>query len=164
MPQAILPIFPDGVTHINSILAFHKNEAGQIVYFNGTMPLFTHDQNDKESFKMITAQFCVSGSAKQVEIARAFGIKIINVKRAVKLYREEGPKSFFIPQKRRGAVVLTAEVVKRAQALLDDYLAPAEVAKQLSIKPNTLSKAIKAGKLHTQKKSPERNWLKQKPA
>lgn len=154
MPQAMLPIFPDGVTHINSILAFQKNEMGQIVYFNGTMPLFTHDQNDKESFKMITAQFCVSGSAKQVEIARAFGIKPINVKRAVKRYREEGPKSFFTPQKRRGAAVLTAEVLKQAQALLDKNFAPAEVAKQLTIKPNTFSKAISAGKLHVSKKKP----------
>lgn len=152
MPQAMLPIFPCGVTHINSILAFQKNELGQIVYFNGTMPLFIHDEKDRESFKMITAQFCVSGSAKQVEIARAFGIKTISVKRAVKRYREEGPKSFFTPQNRRGAAILTVEVLKQAQDLLNENFTPAEAAKHLSIKPNTFSKAIKAGKLQVSKK------------
>ena len=153
MPQHMLPIFPDGVTHINSILAFQRNEVGQIVYFNGSMPIFTHDENDNASFKMITAQFCITGSAKQVEIARAFGINSINIKRAVKRYREEGAKSFFIPQNRRGAAVLTLEVLEKGQQLLDEYLAPSVVAKQLGIKANTFSKAIKAGKLHVQKKT-----------
>jgi phage portal protein BeeE len=37
---------------------------------------------------MITAQFCESGNAKQAEIARAFGVPPISVKRAVKLYRK----------------------------------------------------------------------------
>jgi hypothetical protein len=38
MPQLQLPIFPDGVTHITSQLAFMKKD-GQVTYFNGHMPV-----------------------------------------------------------------------------------------------------------------------------
>ena len=41
MPQLHLPMFPTGVTHITSELAFEKKD-GCITYFNGHMPVFTH--------------------------------------------------------------------------------------------------------------------------
>jgi hypothetical protein len=83
MPQIQLPFFPEGVTHITPLLAFCAAE-GRVTYFNGSMPVFIHDQADVASFRMITAQFCVTGSAKQAEVARAFGIPTITRKRAVK--------------------------------------------------------------------------------
>lgn len=45
MPQSQLPIFPEGVTHITSELAF-KKECGEIIYFNFSMPVFRHAEND----------------------------------------------------------------------------------------------------------------------
>jgi hypothetical protein len=73
MPQMQFPFFPEGVTHITPLLAFSKRD-GRITYFNGDMPVFTHDEEDSDSFRMITAQFCVNGNTKQIEIIRAFGI------------------------------------------------------------------------------------------
>ena len=61
-------------------------------------------------------------------------------------YREEGPKGFYTPRKPRGAAVLTAEVMAEAQALLDEGLETAEVARRLELKPDTLSKAVRAGR------------------
>lgn len=153
MPQAQLPFFPEGVTHITPYLAFVKNEQGDVVYFNGSMPVFSHAADDKASFKMITAQFCVNGNAKQAEISRAFGVPKITVRRAVNLYREQGPRGFFVPRKCRGAAVLTPEIIGRAQSLFDDGLQNAEVAKQLDLKPDTLRKAVAAGRLRGEKKS-----------
>jgi hypothetical protein len=155
MPQTQFPFFPEGVTHINALLAF-ENRAGTVTYFNAGMPVFTHGAKDVESFKMITAQFCVNGNTKQVEIARSFGVTEITVKRAVKLYREQGPKGFYAPRKTRGAVVLTVEVLKRAQGLLDEGEQVPEVAAQLGIKRNTLAKAVHAGRLHEQVKKKAR--------
>ena len=63
MPQLQLPIFPDGVTHITEQLAFMK-ENGQVTYFNGHMPVFTHAETDIATFRMITSQFCASGHVK----------------------------------------------------------------------------------------------------
>ena len=151
MPQIQLPFFPEGVTHITPLLAFCV-EDGRVTYFNGNMPVFIHDKDDIATFRMITAQFCVNGNAKQAEIAKVFGIPKVTVKRAVKCYREEGPKGFYAQRKTRGAAVLTPGVMVGAQALLDEGLETAEVAKRLGLKPDTLSKAVRAGRLHKRPK------------
>ena len=147
MPQIQLPIFPVGVTHITALLAFSKQD-GRVTYFNGSMPVFVHDEEDVASFRMITAQFCVNGNAKQADIVRAFGVSKISLKRAVKRYREEGPKGFYTPRKRRGPAVLTPVVLEQAQQLLDEGLETPEVADRLGIKRDTLRKAVGAGRLH----------------
>ena len=122
------------------------------------MPVFVHDEHDIDSFRMITAQFCVNGNTKQAEIARAFGVPKISIKRAVKLYREAGPKGFYAKRKGRGPAVLTPVVLEQAQQLLDEGLETPQVADQLGIKRDTLSKAVRAGRLHkpSKKKHPSR--------
>jgi hypothetical protein len=52
----------------------------------------------------------------------------------------------------RGAGVLTPSVLENAQLLLDQDIAPSQVAGELGIKPNTLTKAIRAGRLHERAK------------
>ncbi len=154
MPQMHLPFFPDGVEHITSELACEKKH-GQVTYFNGHMPVFVHDEQDIQTFRMITAQFCINGNATQADIARAFGVTLISVKRAVKRYREKGVSGFYAEPNRRGAAVLTAAVLKEAQERLDGGLEISELAEQLGVKRNTLAKAIGAGRLHkpTKKKN-----------
>ena len=147
MPQVQFPFFPQGVTHITALLAFSKQE-GRVTYFNGSMPVFVHEEGDLASFRMITAQFCVNGNAKQADIMRAFGVSKISLKRAVKRYRQEGPKGFYMPHKRRGPAVLRPAVLAEAQQLLDDGLETTEVADRLGVKRDTLSKAVRAGRLH----------------
>jgi transposase-like protein len=82
------------------------------------------------------------------EIAQAFGVAKISLKRAVKRYREEGPRGFYAQRKGRGPAVLTPAVLAEAQQLLDDGLETAAVAERLGVKPDTLSKAVRAGRLH----------------
>jgi len=147
MAQLQLPIFPVGSTEVTRDLAIEKRD-GQVTYFYGTLPVFSHAESDIASFKMITAQFYLNGYVKQMDIVRAFGVSPISVKRAVKCFQEEGPQGFYTEKKRRGTTVLTADVLKQAQQLLDDGLEPSEVADQLAIKPDTLSKAIRAKRLH----------------
>ena len=147
MPQMQLPLFPDGVEHITSELAFEKRD-GQVTYFNGNMPVFIHAENDIPTFRMITAQFCINGNAKQADISRAFGVTLISVKRAVKLYREKGVTGFYEKPKPRGPAVLTIEVLKEAQEQLDEGLEISQLAERIGVKPNTLAKAIRAGRLH----------------
>jgi transposase-like protein len=147
MPQLQLPIFPEGTTLINANLGFIR-EDNRITYIYGNLPIFTHDVDDHRTFRMITSQLYVNGSAKQSEICRAFGVSPISVKRSVKLYREKGMAGFFEEPKRRGAAVLTPPVVEKAQELLDTGHEIAAVAKELGLKRDTLRKAVKAGKLH----------------
>lgn len=151
MPQAQLPFFPDGTCEINGNLAFEKRN-DQVTYFHGHLPMFQHHVNDTKTFRLITSQFYVNGNASQAELCRAFGVTPISLKRSVKRYREKGAAGFYDEPARRGPAVLTSSVLERAQQLLDEGQAVPDVAEELGIKPNTLSKAVAAGKLHKLKK------------
>jgi hypothetical protein len=151
MPQVQLPIFPAGVSHINSEVAFQERD-GQVYYFNGHLPMYVHDKRDLATFRFITTQMVMNGSATQAQIARAFGVPLVTVKRYVKLGRAGGSKAFFVPAKKRSASKLTAEVCQEAQGLLDQGLEVPEVGRQLGILANTLHKAIRAGRLRPAKK------------
>ncbi len=94
MPQIRLPFFPEEITLINSTVGFQKN-CGIVYYFNGSMPVYQHPEEDLKSFRLFTSQLVVNGNAMQSEIVRAFGVSSISVKRWVKKYREEGAQGFF---------------------------------------------------------------------
>ena len=146
MPQLQLPFFPDGVTYITNQLAFRRQD-GQVTYFNGHMPVFSHADSDIATFRMITSQFCVTGHVKQSEIIRAFGVTSISVKRSVKIYREKGPKGFYAPRVNRGPAVLVEDVVSEIEGLLAGGATPAEVAKTLGMQLNTIQKAMREGRI-----------------
>ena len=73
MAQLQLPIFPDGYTPINSLIGFQKRD-GWIYYFHGSLPVYSHAEDDYDSFRFITSELVVSGSVKQADIVRAFGV------------------------------------------------------------------------------------------
>ena len=147
MPQALLPLIPHGSTEITDVLSVVR-ENGQWVYFLGIQPVFTHDEKDRRSFSMFTAQLVCQGICQQVDIVRTFGVSAISVKRSVKKYRQQGIAAFFQPRPGRGPSVLNDEVAVRAQQLLDCGCSPRQVAEQLSLKADTLRKAIQHGRLH----------------
>ena len=147
MPQMQLPLFPNNVTHITSELAFIKQE-GKIIYFNWSMPVFSHAEEDIKTFRMITSQFCVNGNAKQSDIARAFGITKISVRRAVKIYRTQGAEGFYQRRHTRGATILTDVVLEKVQKQLEKGEDVSTIAKEFGLKQNTLAKAIRDGRLH----------------
>lgn len=154
MPQLQIPLFPEGTTLINQNIGFVR-QGTTIIYVHGTLPVFTHDVDDLASFRMITSQLYINGSASQAEICRAFGVSKISVLRSVKRYREKGMAGFFAPRVCRGPAVLTPEVLEQVQQLLDEGHSAPDIAKELDLKADTLHKAIRAGKLHRpSKKSP----------
>jgi hypothetical protein len=154
MPQLQLPIFPAGVTEINSRIAVQK-EAGRVCYIHGHLPVFQHEEQDVRSFRMFTSQMIATGSVKPKEIVQTFGVPMITVKRYVKLYREQGAKGFYAPQPRHSsASVLKGPVLEQAQQLLDAGGSVPEVAAELKVLTNTLHKAVRAGRLRgAQKKA-----------
>lgn len=153
MPQLQLPIFSAGITHITDELGFECRD-GTVTYFTGQMPVFRHAATDQRTFRMIISQFVVNGNARQSEVARAFGIPLANVKRAVRRHREQGAAGFYAPRRgRRGPALLTPEVVKQLQEMLDAGVPTAQAARELHLKPDTVSKAVRAGRL-VKKKGP----------
>jgi transposase len=147
-----LPLFPPELTFINRQISFQKKD-GKVYYFHGLFPLFSHEESDLKSFRLITSQLAVSGNVKLIEIAKAFGVTYISVKRSVNLLRKEGPEGFFKKEeaKPRTPHVLTGEVVEKVQRYLDKGYSPSEIAGKLNLKANTIQKAIQAGRLRKKK-------------
>ena len=137
MPQALLPLFPADVTAINELVSFAQRE-GTVYYFNGVMPVYSHAESDRASFRMFTSQLVVNGNCTQAELVRALGISAISLKRYVKRYRQGGARQ---PR------VLTPAVRQKAQELLQQGQERNWVARQLGLKSDTLRKAIQAGRI-----------------
>jgi len=146
MIQALLPIFPEEVTRINEFLAFQKKD-GHVYYFNATMPIFSHHEDDLASFRLITSQLYINGNCKQREIVDAFGVSSNSVKRYVKRYREKGMSGLLPKAHKRKPRILTAQVIQQAQEMFNEGLTRSEVSKALELKPDTLYKAVRSGKL-----------------
>ncbi len=147
----LLPIFPADSTELNSLVGFcSRNDF--VYYFNGQMPIFSHHIADLKSFRLICSQLIENGVASQSEIIRAFGVSKISVKRYVKLYREEGAEGFFKPRKTRSKTVLTPEVLLKVQRRLDSGEPVGMICKDLDLKPDTVNKAIRSGRLDQEKK------------
>ena len=75
-----LPMFPAGVTEINSRVAVDAKD-GRVCYVHGHLPVFQHEEEDVWSFRMFTSQMIVNGTAKPKEIVEAFGVPMVTVKR-----------------------------------------------------------------------------------
>lgn len=146
MPQLLFPFFPDGLTHINPNVAFQRSD-GLVRYYLGMSEVARHDEQDYDAFKAKIAELCLVGVMTQAEAARAFGVTSTSLKRATKLYNKAGPRGFFAARRTRGAAVLTATVLRRAQELLDQRIALADVADRLGLKRNTVAKALRDGRL-----------------
>jgi len=151
MPQVQLPIFPAGTTVLNPELAFSR-EGGKVVYFNGHLPVFTHEVEDLAAFRVFSTQLIINGTASYGQIVRAFGVPMTTVKRYVKKYRAEGIKSFVAPAVKRQGPRLTPERLAQAQALLDEGKSVPEISQQLGVLATTLHKAIDDGRLRQSKK------------
>ena len=82
MPQALLPLIPDGATGISDRISVAQ-ENQQWTYFCGIAPVFRHAQDDRRSFCMFTAQLICQGACRQIDIIRAFGVSANSVRRSV---------------------------------------------------------------------------------
>ena len=107
MAQALLPMIAGGATPINELISVVR--AGkEWTYFCGVQPVFRHAEDDRQSFRMFTAQLCCQGACTQAQIIRTFGVSKNSVLRSTKKFREEGVEGFYRP--RRGSTATTSKV------------------------------------------------------
>jgi transposase len=150
-------MFPAGCVEINRDLAC-RTEGDNVIYFNGHLPVFTHPKNDLASFRLFTSQLIVQGGATQGHVAKAFGVPLVAIKRATKIFRERGSAGFFVPAARREGTKLNAQKLEQARGLLLLGHPLVAISQQTGVLIDTLRKAIKAGRLPALKKKrpPER--------
>jgi transposase len=146
MPQALLPPIPPGATRLSDLISVFCQD-GKWTYFCGVQPVFEHSEDDRQSFRMFTAQLCCQGTCTQAQIIRAFGVSKNSVLRSVAKYLEEGIDGFYRPCRGRGASVMTPEVIVQAEKLLAVGHSRKEVAKELGVKYDALRKAINQGRV-----------------
>ena len=159
MPQQILPLIPRGATQINGLVSVWRDEENW-TYFLATYPIYSHKSNDRRMFRLISSQLIESGSCRQVDIIRTFGVSKSSVIRSLNKLRSEGAEAFFDQRRgRRGGTVLTSEVLEKAQRLLDQGYRRREVVKELGVKYDTFRKAINDGRL-VESKPPEASLSK----
>jgi transposase-like protein len=142
-----LPIFYEGVNPITNDVGYERKE-NSVVYYCGTMPVFSHSVDDLDSFRMIVSQLYVNGTVRQASLARAFHIQPLALKRWVKRYRADGARAFF--QSRQGGSkprVLTPEVREKVQSRLDQGQTIAEISRELDLNYDVLRKAMADGRL-----------------
>lgn len=152
MSQAILPLIPDGATPITDKLSVIKKDS-RWIYFHGWDPIFSHGEDEIETFRMFTAQLICHGVCRNKDIVRAFAVSSRSVIRSVKKYREGGHHAFYAKRKQRGGTVITEEVKEKAHVLFLQGLTRQEVANELDIPNDTLRKAINDGRVIEMKKS-----------
>ena len=150
MPQIVLPIFPSHSTPITQELSFEKGD-GLVCYSNGMFPVFQHEEADTATFRFYTSSLIGMGAATPGQIVAAFGVPLITVRRYYKVWREQGASGFYAPRPAKRGNRLTPELLIKAQAMLDSGKSGPETARMLNILPNTVNKAVQAGRL---KKAP----------
>jgi len=146
MPQALLPMIPDGASPISDRVSVVRQD-DQWTYFVGLQPVFEHPADDRKAFRMFTAQLCCQGACSQAQIIRTFGVSKNSVIRSVQKFRQEGIEGFYRPRQGRSGSVLTPAVLGRAQQLLDQGGTRREVADALGVHYDTVRKAIEHGRL-----------------
>jgi len=150
--QLILPMIPPGATEISHRVCVWRDE-NRWTYFVGTLPIYTHPSDDHRMFRMISSQLIDSGACRMVDIIRTFGVSKSSVIRSLNKLRSEGAEGFFKARRhRRGATVMTKEIVHKAQQLLEQGYGRRDTADELGVAYDTLRKAINDGRV----KEPER--------
>jgi hypothetical protein len=99
--------FPDGAIRIGPALGVVK-EAGQVTYFVGPDNYFSHAETDAAGQRFIIASLIANRHVRACEVeASCLGIAPRTLMRWTRQLAEEGPGSFYLPQRVRGAAVVT---------------------------------------------------------
>jgi len=145
--QLILPMIPQGATEISHRVCVWRDE-NRWTYFVGTLPIYAHGADDQRMFRLVSSQLIDSGACRMVDIIRTFGVSKSSVIRSLNKLRSEGHAGFLkLRRRRRGATVMTAEIVEKAQQLLQQGHSRRETADELGVPHDTLRKAINDGRV-----------------
>jgi len=102
MPQQILPLVPRGATQINGLVSVYRDGTNW-TYFLSTYPIYSHAEDDRRMFRMVTSQLIDSGACRQIDIQNTFGVSKSSVIRSVNKLRSGGAEAFFVHRRgRRG--------------------------------------------------------------
>ena len=145
--QQILPIFPDDIKMVNYQVGFKKLD-DFVHYFVNGMPVYCHEQTDKNGYRFVLATLVNNNFCSIRELSEALGVNKKNVERYAKDLREKGMAHFFSRKETRGQChKFTPEKMKEAQQLLDQGYSQYGTAKAIDVSESAIRYHIKAGNL-----------------
>ena len=138
-----------------------RKQGGTVYYLHSGMPIFSHGENEPNTFRYITSNLILQGLCKNCDISRVFHVSADSVRRYKKILDTEGEGAFFREELRHGkSHKLLPDVLQRIQGKLDKGQSAYSIAKGEGISEGSIRYAIKQGRL---KKKPGHNGSCQKP-
>ena len=136
-----------GTTSINEYFSVQR-EGLQWTYFCGLCPIATHDGADRQMFLLTVSQMIRVGACRQSEVMATFGVSKQTLIRSGKRLRAGGIKATVRRgNARRKGARLTPVVLEITQQMLNEGVAPHEVARHVSVPYDTFRKALRDGRL-----------------
>jgi len=145
--QLQLPLFPQDTKLISSCLGVYIKD-GVVQYIVNGLPVFSHAEEDLQSFRYITSNFILQGLCRQSEVSSCFCISIDSIKRSLKKLRESGEAAFFSTETRHGYChKIRGAVLGTIQNKLDAGLSVNATAKSEGLSEGSIRYAITKGYL-----------------
>ena len=92
--QSLLPGFPDGAVKIGNAVSVLEKEA-RVTYFVGGDNYFSHAAEDEKSRRFVLTSLIDNGHVRAREVEESLHIPHRTLMNWMKLYRSEGPASFY---------------------------------------------------------------------
>ncbi len=145
--QQMLPLFPAKTAMITPTLGIYKKDT-IITYLHCGVPIFSHAEEDRMSFRFITSKFILQGLCRLIEISSCFNVSYDSVKRYVKRLDEMGDAGFFSKGNRMGhSSKLLPVVIERMQRYMDKGKSNCEIARLEDVTEGAVRYALKKGQL-----------------
>lgn len=141
------PLFPEKTKLINATLGVLIN--GDTVYYlhNGS-PIFCHEQSDLNHYRYILGNLVEMNLCSCRELSDALGIPIRSVQRYAKVFREKGSDWYFRrEQKHGGYQKLNEDAMDEVQALLNQGVPVAKIAREMGVTEGAIRYHIRNDKL-----------------
>lgn len=150
--QMTLPIFSKELRFITSTLGFQERD-GLVYYFLSNLPIYTHEVEDRRSFRYITSNFVLQGLCTRKDISIACNVTYDSVKKNVQKLKKEGVEGFFqqTPRTGGGNIKIIGNVQKSIQEKLNNHQSVLSIAKEESLSEGAIRAAIKRGTLKKKK-------------
>lgn len=116
-------------------------------YFVNGMPVYCHEQGDKNGYRFVLATLVNNKFFSIKELSEALGVPRKNVERYAKSLRDHGMAYFFNGKETRGQChKFTLEKTEDAQKLLDLGYSQQGTAKAIGVSESAIRYHIKSGR------------------
>jgi transposase len=133
----------DDRTVINGRCFLRQTDGWMVLFVNG-QPVFSYDVNDVAASRLAMVQLVVSKAAQQQEVARAFGVKRVTVRRQVEKYQAGGVATL-VPKKRgpKGPRLTGGRTQKVILKRKEEGESNCQIAQRLGISEASIRLALK---------------------